>query len=96
MQFVEISMHEIFCLQDRLDDAKDEPEKVWDIFDDFLMECENQLELDPGFIKQLQEIDLERDFVPLTDCEDLFEDDDQNYLTAKDYVNYIISKENIK
>ena len=100
MQFVEISMHEIFCLQDRLDSVKDCPEKVWDIFDDFLMECENQLEMDPGFLKALQELDLEKDFVPLKNLDDydeLFEgEDDSNYLTAKDYVNYIVSKEKIK
>ena len=100
MQFVEISMHEIFCLQDRLDSVKDCPEKVWDIFDDFLMECENQLEMDPGFIKALQELDLEKDFVLLKNLDDYDElceqEDDPNYLTAKDYVNYILSKEKIK
>ncbi|WP_407421844.1 hypothetical protein [Methanobrevibacter sp.] len=95
MQFVEISMHEIFCLQDRLDRVKDTPEKVWDIFDDFLMECENQLELDPGFIKELQEIDLENDLIPLNNFDDfkeLFEEDNPNYIAARDYVNYIFSK----
>lgn len=92
MQFVEISMHEIFCLQDRLDSVKDNPEKVWEIFDDFLMECENQLELDPGFLKELQEIDLKKDSITLKNLDDFDElfEEDIHYKTAKDYVDYII------
>ena len=77
IQFVEISIDEIFCLQDKLDEAKDNLEEVWEIFDDFLMECENQLELDPDFIKELKELDLENDFVSLNvsvdEIDDLFE-----------------------
>ncbi|MBQ8017287.1 MAG: hypothetical protein IJ104_06380 [Methanobrevibacter sp.] len=94
MQFVEISMHEIFCLQDLLDSVKDDPEKVWEIFDDFLMDCENQLELDPGFLKELMEIDLEKDSININNSEDfdkLFEED-THYKTAKDYVDYIIKR----
>ena len=56
--------------------------------------------MDPGFIKELHELDLEKDFVPLKNLDDydeLFdEEDDPNYLTAKDYVNYIVSKKKIK
>ena len=50
-QFVEISMYEIFCFQDKLDAVKDDPKKVWDIVDSFFMEVENQLEMSPGFLK---------------------------------------------
>ena len=96
MQFVEISMHEIFCLQDRLDSVKDDPEKVWEIFDNFLMECENQLGINPGFLKELQELDLEKDFIKLNNLKDLI-----SYLkriiiikTAKDYVEYLIGRNN--
>lgn len=93
-QYVEISIDEIFCFQDKLDAVKDDPEKVWDVVDNFFMEAENQLELSPGFLKELQELDLEKDFVPLSidDIEDLFDDDDfdANYQTAQDYVNYVM------
>ena len=94
MQFVEISMHEIFCFQDKLDAVKDNPEKVWEVVDDFFLEIENQLELSPKFIKELQELDLEKDFVPISIdeigklCDD--EDFDSNYATAVDYVNYVL------
>lgn len=94
IQFVEISMHEIFCFQDKLDAVKDNPEKVWEVVDDFFLEIENQLELSPKFIKELQELDLEKDFVPISIdeigkiCDD--EDFDSNYATAVDYVNYVL------
>ena len=100
MQFVEISMHEIFAFQDKLDAVKDDPEKVWDVVDDFFMECENQLELSPGFIKELSNIKLEDDFVPLSieTIDDLYNDEDfeQNYFTAQDYVNYVFTKADVK
>ena len=93
MQFVEISMHEIFAFQDKLDAVKDDPEKVWDVVDNFFMECENQLELSPHFLKELQEID-ENDFVPISleKIDELFDDEDYeaNYVTAQDYVNYVL------
>lgn len=83
MQFVEISMHEIFCFQDKLDAVADDPQKVWDVVDDFFMEVENQLELSPGFIKSLKELDLDEDFVELdlNGLDDLFDDgaDDEDY-----------------
>ena len=97
IQYIEISMHEIFCLQDKLDAVKDNPEEVWEVFDDFLMECENQLELDPGFIKELSKISKE-DFTPLKDKKTLFDNDFDNphEKTAQDYINYVISYTNKK
>ena len=96
-QYVEISMHEIFAFQDRLDAVRDDPEKVWDVVDDFFMECENQLELSPNFLKELQEID-DSDSVPISlgKIDELFEDEDykSNCITAQDYVNYILYVKN--
>ena len=96
-QYVEIPMHEIFAFQDKLDAVKDDPEKVWDVVDDFFMECENQLELSPNFLKELQEID-DTDFVPISleKIDELFEDEDyeSNYITAQDYVNYVLYVKN--
>ena len=93
MQFVEISMHEIFAFQDKLDAVKDDPEKVWDVVDDFFMECEGQLEVSPQLLKELSEL-TEDDFVPISveKIDELFEDEDfsANYLTACDYVNYVL------
>jgi hypothetical protein len=79
MQFVEISMHEIFAFQDKLDAVQDNPEKVWQVVDDFFWEVENQLELDPNFIKELHELDLESDFVELKEIENLFDDNVEDY-----------------
>ena len=96
-QYVEISIHEIFAFQDRLDAVRDDPEKVWDVVDDFFMECENQLELSPNFLKELQEID-DSDSAPisLAKIDELFEDEDykSNCITAQDYVNYILYVKN--
>ena len=96
-QYVEISIHEIFAFQDRLDAVRDDPEKVWDVVDDFFMECENQLELSPNFLKELQEID-DTDSVPISlgEIDELFEDEDceSNCITAQDYVNYILYVKN--
>ena len=96
-QYVEISMHEIFAFQDRLDAVRDDPEKVWDVVNDFFMECENQLELSPNFLKELQEID-DTDSVPISlgEIDELFEDEDyeSNCITAQDYVNYILYVKN--
>ena len=92
-QYVEIPMHEIFAFQDKLDAVRDDPEKVWDVVDDFFMECENQLELSPNFLKELQEVD-DSDSVPISlgKIDELFEDEDyeSNCITAQDYVNYIL------
>lgn len=78
-QVVEISIDEIFCFQDKLDNVKDNLEEVWYVVDDFFMECENQLELDPNFIKELKQLDLENDFdsldISLSDIEELWETD---------------------
>ena len=104
MQFVKISMHEIFAFQDRLDAVKDNPEKVWDIVDSFFWEAENQLELDPDFIKELQELSLEEDFVPLhnlDDLDDLFKDEcKEDYNPShievlKSYKEYLKNKQDI-
>lgn len=96
-QYVEIPIHEIFAFQDKLDAVKDDPEKVWDVVDDFFMECENQLELSPNFLKELQEID-DSNFVPISleKIDELFEDEDyeSNYITAQDYVNYVLYVKN--
>ena len=94
-QYIELSMYEIFCFQDKINAVKDNPEEVWKVIDDFFWEVENQLELSPNFIKELQELDLEKDFVPLEieKIDDLFDDDDDfesNYATAQDYVNYVL------
>ena len=90
MQFVEISMHEIFCFQDKLDAVADDPQKVWDVVDDFFMEVENELELSPGFIKSLKELDLDEDFVELdlSGLDDLFDDDADD----EDYNDYEVLK----
>lgn len=101
-QYVEISIHEIFAFQDKLDAVKDDPEKVWQIVDDFFGEVENQLELSPKFLKELQNIS-KKDFVSLRvdNINELFEEDEDNfehnYATAQDYVNYILyQRENDK
>ena len=98
IQYVEISIHEIFAFQDKLDAVKDNPEKVWEVVDDFFWKAENQLELSPGFLKMGLTKD---DFVPLKidNIDELFDDDDDyesNYATAQDYVNYILYTRNKK
>ena len=99
-QYVEISIHEIFAFQDKLDAVKDNPKKVWEVVDEFFWEAENQLELSPKFLKELQNIS-EEDFVPLRvdNINELFEEDEDefehNYATAQDYVNYILYQREI-
>ena len=95
MQFIEISMHEIFCFQDKLDAVADDPQKVWNVVDEFFAEAENELELSPGFIKSLKELDLDKDFVEvdLSKLDDFFndnaEDEDYNdYEVLKAYQEY--------
>ena len=99
IQVVEITIDEIFCLQDKLDAVKDDPIKVWEVFDDFLATCESQLEISPTFLKQLNEVDVDKDFVPLTlhEIDELFDDDSENcYNVAEDYINYVLSIRNKK
>ena len=94
-QYVEISVYEIFAFQDKLDAIKDDPEKVWEVVDNFFWECECQLEVSPNFIKDLQESDLDKNFTSCKDIEKLFNEDEDyesNYATAQDYVNYILSQ----
>ena len=40
-QFVKISMDEIFAFQDKLDAVRDEPEKVWQVVDEFFNATKN-------------------------------------------------------
>lgn len=97
-QVVEISLDEIFCFQDKLDNVKDDLEEVWCVVDDFFMECENQLELDPNFLKELKQLDLENDFdsldISLSDIEDLWkldckEDYNPSHIDVlKEYIDY--------
>ena len=94
-QYVEISMDEIFCFQDKLDAAKDDPEKIWDVVDAFFLEVENQLELDPGFIQELQQSKIDKTMK--ADLDNLFvEIDNPHEKTAQDYVNYVLNQANQK
>lgn len=100
VQAVELTIDEIFCLQDKLDDVKDDPIKVWEVFDDFLATCESQLEVSYTFLKQLHEVDIEKDFVPLKleELDELFDDCDfeAEYSLAENYVNYALSQKEKK
>lgn len=60
-------MHELFCFQDKLDAAKDDPERVWKIVNEFFEEAENQLEVDTNFIRELQEFDEENKIADIKD-----------------------------
>ena len=99
-QAVEITIDEIFCLQDKIDMVKDDPIKVWEVFDDFLAICESQLEISPTFLKQLHEVDIEKDFVPLSidELDELLNDCDfdAEYNVAEDYVNYVLAQQKQK
>lgn len=96
-QYIEISIDELFCFQDKLNAVKDDPEKVWEVVDAFFWEVENQLELDPDFIKELQTVDIDTDFTSIDDIDVLFEDfENPQERTAQDYVNYVIAKSNKK
>ena len=90
MQYVEISMDEIFCFQDKLDKVKNNPEEVWEVVDSFFAEAENQLELSPGFIKSLKEAELDNEFVELNldKLEDFFPED----MDEEDYNDYVCLK----
>ena len=96
IQAVEITVDEIFCLQDKLDMVKDDPIKVWEVFDDFLATCESQLEVSPTFLKQLHDVDIEKDFVPLSinELDELLNDCDfdAEHSIAEDYVNYVLAQ----
>ena len=100
IQAVEITVDEIFCLQDKLDMVKDDPIKVWEVFDDFLATCESQLEVSPTFLKQLHDVDIEKDFVPLSinELDELLNDCDfdAEHSIAEDYVNYVLAQKNKK
>ena len=100
VQAVEITIDEIFCLQDKLDAVRDDPIKAWDVFDDFLATCESQLEVSYTFLRQLHEVDIEKDFVPLTmdELDELLNDDDfeAERNIAEDYINYILASRDKK
>lgn len=100
IQAVEITVDEIFCLQDKLDMVKDDPIKVWEVFDDFLATCESQLEVSPTFLKQLHDVDIEKDFVPLSinELDELLNDCDfdAEHSIAEDYVNYVLAQKSKK
>lgn len=81
-QFVKISMDEIFAFQDKLDAVRDKPEKVWQVVDAFFDEAENQLELSPNFLRELQKIDLEEDSIPIKDADELLDNED-DYVPSK-------------
>ena len=83
-QFVKISIDEIFAFQDKLDAVKNDPEKVWQVVDEFFWEAENQLELSPRFLRELQKIDLEEDSIPIEDADELLDNED-NYKKDKKY-----------
>lgn len=70
-QFIIISMDEMFCWWDRLDALKDSPEKAFDLFTEFLEECEDQLEWNCDFVDKMKD-----DYVPIDidTIDDLFED----------------------
>lgn len=95
LQFVEISMHEIFAFQDKLDAVSDDTSKVWSVVDDFFAEAENQLELDPDFIKELTELNLDdTERICVKDIDDLFqkecgEDYNPSHIEVlKEYLEY--------
>ena len=90
IQYVEISIHEIFCFQDKLDAAGNDPEKLWDIIDDFFSQAENELELNPNFIRDLKDADIDTDFIEIEDIDDVFEEPHER--TAQDYVNYVLAQ----
>lgn len=71
-QFIIMSMDEMFCWWDRLDALKDTPEKAFDLFTEFLEECEDQLEYSIDFIDEMNN----DSFVPIDvdNIDDLFDD----------------------
>jgi hypothetical protein len=83
--------------------VKDDPNKVWDVVDDFFMEVENQLELDPDFIKELSELSSDENYVLLNldvkELDDLFEEEcGEDYSPShievlKEYIEHIKKEE---
>lgn len=72
-QHIIISMDELFAWWDKLDNLQNTPEKAFKLFEEFLEECEDQLEYSPDFIDELERLDLDKDFVKV-DLETLFDD----------------------
>lgn len=76
-QHIVLSMDEVFCWWDKLDALEDTPEKAFDLFTKFLEECEDQLELNPDFIEELERLDKDKDFVSIDNINELYETDDE-------------------
>lgn len=74
-QYVVISVDTLFQWWDWLDALENEPEQAFYLFTQFLEACEDELELHPDVIKELDELDRD-DFVPIDveDLDDLFDD----------------------
>lgn len=74
-QYVVISVDTLFQWWDWLDALENEPEQAFYLFTQFLEACEDELELHPDLIKELDELDRD-DFVPIDveDIDDLFDD----------------------
>jgi len=74
-QYVVISVDTLFQWWDWLDALENEPEQAFYLFTQFLEACEDELELHPDVIKELEELDRD-DFVPIhvEDLDDLFDD----------------------
>ena len=74
-QYVVISVDTLFQWWDWLDALENEPEQAFYLFTQFLEACEDELELHPDVVKELEELDRD-DFVPIDveDLDDLFDD----------------------
>ena len=75
-QYVLISLDTLFQWWEWLDALENEPEQGFYLFQQFLEACENELELNPNFIKKMQEIKQESS-IPVNDINDLFYDKEQ-------------------
>lgn len=76
-QYIEISIDELFAFQDKLDAVEENPERVWSVVDEFFNRCEDELELDPDFIKGLKEIDFEDNIIDLNDIDSITDIDSE-------------------
>lgn len=74
-QYILISVDTLFQWWDWLDALENEPEQAFYLFTQFLETCEDELELHPDVIKEMEELDRD-EFVPLElkDIDDLFDD----------------------
>lgn len=72
-QYILISTDTLFQWWDWLDALENEPEQAFYLFTQFLEACEDELELSPDFIREMESIS-EEDFTPIKDFDDLFDD----------------------